>query len=211
MANELEDLNNYARQELAWAQTQATALTGIENSLGSWPTQFDEMLSGLAGDIGSAVAAAIPDRSSVSVSVSAPSTPYSPDKSGNYWDLKAAQNIPGSASITDPNLPAFATGGDHLGGWRIVGERGPELEATGPSRIFNAIDTQRILSGGRSAGTDPALLALIESLVASNQRLEAEVAALRSERSSADKVANKKRDDQIKATKKVGKSAVETV
>ncbi len=211
MKGELEDLSNYARQELAWAQAQANSLTGIEGALGSWPTQFDEMLSGLAGDIGSAVAAAIPDRSSVSVSVSAPSTPYSPDKNGSYWDLKAAQNIPGGASITDPNLPAFATGGDHLGGWRIVGERGPELEATGPSRIFNAMDTQRILSGGSSSVSDPALLALIESLVASNERLEAEVAALRSDRSHADKVANKKRDDQIKATKKVGKSAVETV
>ena len=211
MNGELEDLGNYARQELAWAQTQANSLTGIEGALGSWPTQFDEMLSGLAGDIGSAVAAAIPDRSSVSVSVSAPSTPYSPDKSGNYWDLKAAQNIPGSASITDPNLPAFATGGDHLGGWRIVGERGPELEATGPSRIFNAMDTQRILSGSNSAGSDPALLRLIESLVASNQRLEAEVALLRSDRSSADKDANDKRDKLIKATKHAGRQKQEVI
>jgi len=34
-------------------------------------------------------------------------------------------------------LPAFAAGGDHFGGLRIVGETGPELEATGPSRITN--------------------------------------------------------------------------
>lgn len=32
-------------------------------------------------------------------------------------------------------LPRFADGGMHRGGLRIVGERGPELEATGPSRI----------------------------------------------------------------------------
>lgn len=31
--------------------------------------------------------------------------------------------------------PGFASGGLHSGGWRVVGERGPELEATGPSRI----------------------------------------------------------------------------
>lgn len=35
-------------------------------------------------------------------------------------------------------VPGFATGGMHSGGWRVVGENGPELEYTGPSRIFNA-------------------------------------------------------------------------
>jgi phage-related minor tail protein len=44
----------------------------------------------------------------------------------------------------------FAKGGDHRGGLRIVGEEGPELEATGPSRIFNADQTRRMLSGGGS-------------------------------------------------------------
>jgi len=43
--------------------------------------------------------------------------------------------------------PRFATGGQHLGGLRIVGERGPELEATGPARYFTAAQTQRMLSG----------------------------------------------------------------
>lgn len=32
--------------------------------------------------------------------------------------------------------PGFATGGVHAGGLRVVGERGPELEFTGPSRII---------------------------------------------------------------------------
>lgn len=43
-------------------------------------------------------------------------------------------------------IPGFATGGDHRGGWRIVGENGPELEATGPARIFNASQTREILT-----------------------------------------------------------------
>jgi hypothetical protein len=34
-------------------------------------------------------------------------------------------------------VPAFADGGFHSGGWRVVGERGPELEFTGPSRIVS--------------------------------------------------------------------------
>ncbi|MDX9843921.1 MAG: phage tail length tape measure family protein [Aquabacterium sp.] len=60
--------------------------------------------------------------------------------------------------ISDPTkrlgkIPGFATGGDFAGGLRIVGERGPELELTGASRIFNADQTARMLSnvsGGRA-------------------------------------------------------------
>lgn len=42
-------------------------------------------------------------------------------------------------------VPAFATGGMHAGGLRLVGENGPELEYTGPSRIFNAGQTSNML------------------------------------------------------------------
>src|SRR5690606_27392447 len=38
---------------------------------------------------------------------------------------------------TNDGIPAYALGGDHSGGLRIVGERGPELELTGPSRIMS--------------------------------------------------------------------------
>lgn len=49
-------------------------------------------------------------------------------------------------------LLGFAGGGDHTGGWRVVGERGPEIEATGPARIFNAQQTREILSGNSGNG-----------------------------------------------------------
>lgn len=42
-------------------------------------------------------------------------------------------------------IPGFAGGGLHSGGWRIVGENGPELEATGPARIFNTNDTANMM------------------------------------------------------------------
>jgi hypothetical protein len=48
----------------------------------------------------------------------------------------------------------FADGGYHSGGLRIVGERGPELELTGLSRIFNATQTRDILSGAGNRGGD---------------------------------------------------------
>jgi len=63
----------------------------------------------------------------------------------------------------------FASGGDHGGGLRLVGERGPELEATGPSRIFNASKTREMLSGGGgntyyidARGQDPAVVQNLE-------------------------------------------------
>lgn len=52
------------------------------------------------------------------------------------------------AALTGQSVPAFASGGSFGGGLRIVGENGPELEATGPSRIFTASQTRSILSGG---------------------------------------------------------------
>ncbi|MFE8644122.1 hypothetical protein ACFX58_03445 [Sphingomonas sp. NCPPB 2930] len=60
-------------------------------------------------------------------------------------------------------LPAFKNGGNHLGGARLVGEEGPEIEVTGPSRIFSAADTRRMLSGG-DGGSAAAVEASIRAL-----------------------------------------------
>lgn len=62
-------------------------------------------------------------------------------KGGNLASL-------GSAFLSFFGVPGFAGGGDHAGGARIVGERGPELEFTGPSRIVNASRTRDMLKGG---------------------------------------------------------------
>ena len=48
-------------------------------------------------------------------------------------------------------VPGYVSGGDFGGGLRLVGENGPEIEATGPSRIFNADQTRSMMSGGGSA------------------------------------------------------------
>jgi phage-related minor tail protein len=73
-------------------------------------------------------------------------------------------------------IPGFATGGLHKGGLRIVGEEGPELELTGPSRIFNASQTAEILRGGPGGHT-----ARLEALV---ERLTQEVTQLRRDNSA---------------------------
>lgn len=65
------------------------------------------------------------------------------------------------AALKGEQIPAFASGGYHLGGLRLVGENGPELEATGPSRIWNAQQTQAFLGGGGGASA-----ARLEALIA---------------------------------------------
>lgn len=80
------------------------------------------------------------------------------------------------AALTGRSVPAFALGGSHTGGARIVGEFGPELEVTGPSRIYNASQTRSMLAG---AGDSSAVVTELQSL-----RLE--VAALRSESRAGD-------------------------
>ncbi|TWI69062.1 uncharacterized protein DUF4214 [Pseudoduganella lurida] len=41
----------------------------------------------------------------------------------------------------------FASGGSHAGGWRVVGENGPELENTAPSRIYSNSASSDLFGG----------------------------------------------------------------
>ena len=80
--------------------------------------------------------------------------------------MKAAQKSDEYKKLN--GIPGFAAGGDHSGGWRIVGENGPELEATGAARIFNAQQTRN-------------LMGQLSSPSESNAVLVAELRAVRSE------------------------------
>ncbi|WP_313074442.1 phage tail length tape measure family protein [Melaminivora sp.] len=68
-------------------------------------------------------------------------------------------------------VPGFASGGLHAGGLRVVGERGWELEATGPARIWN----QEQLAGALGGRDNSRMERLIEALTAEVQRLCARV------------------------------------
>jgi hypothetical protein len=61
--------------------------------------------------------------------------------------LSSINNLMADFFGASGRVPAFASGGYHSGGMRLVGERGPELEVTGPSRIYNAQQTKGMLSG----------------------------------------------------------------
>lgn len=60
---------------------------------------------------------------------------------GNIWSV-----LLGSIA-SSLGIPGFAGGGQHAGGLRVVGEKGPELEYTGPSTILPADLTRSIMSG----------------------------------------------------------------
>ena len=109
---------------------------------------------------------------------------------GNYYgDVLAAAAAAG--------VPAFALGGNHAGGARLVGERGPELEVTGPARIFNAAQTAQLLAGGGNA-----------ELVAEMRAMRIEMAALR--RAATDTADSTKRMDKTLTTVTRGGDAMQT-
>lgn len=68
---------------------------------------------------------------------------------------RLAADLEGTATVVASrnglSIPAFASGGVHVGGWAMVGELGPELAYLPPARIYNAGETRSLLSG---AGND---------------------------------------------------------
>jgi hypothetical protein len=90
--------------------------------------------------------------------------------------MKAAQKSDEYKKLN--GIPGFATGGDHSGGWRIVGENGPELEATGAARIFNAQQTRSLMGQLSSPSESNAVL------VAELRAVRAELQLLREENSA---------------------------
>jgi hypothetical protein len=86
---------------------------------------------------------------------------------GNAAEIRNAKNDARAAILKEGNIPAFANGGMHKGGMRLVGERGPEIESTGPSRIFSNKDTSSMFKNPE----------LVEEI----RGLRSEVAGLRSE------------------------------
>lgn len=79
------------------------------------------------------------------------------------------------------SIGQFATGGFHNGGLRIVGENGPELEMTGPSRIWSAQQTSNFMSAANSNSSAETLREL--------QALRQEVSQLRAGQNQGNQIA----------------------
>ena len=99
--------------------------------------------------------------------------------------LNGIMGLPGmdglASAIGGMLTPRFADGGHHTGGLRLVGERGPELEATGRARIWTAEQTRKMLNPQQQAtaspltqqgGTSTIKVELSRDLIGSHRRLE---------------------------------------
>lgn len=91
----------------------------------------------------------------------------------DYAGLVAAINKDAKAN-GELKIPGFSSGGSFSGGLRLVGENGPELEVTGPSRIYNANQTAAMLSGG--GGNSAELVAEVRQLRTENRQAQFQIA-----------------------------------
>jgi hypothetical protein len=87
------------------------------------------------------------------------------------WAVSAIANSAEAQALK--SIRGFASGGMHMGGLRLVGENGPEIEATGPSRIYSAPQTRAMLANDNSA-----VVAELRELRAENARLSKAVERL---------------------------------
>lgn len=143
---------SYAALQTQFAITTAQARAGSQDAAGQLPDlsrALSDMAANMAGSaedlarMQGATAASLEEtvrllaRFSPTVAAALPTFTV-----GGY-------SVPASSPFTiGPHTPAFADGGYHTGGVRLVGEAGPELEVTGPSRIWSAEQTRALLSGG---------------------------------------------------------------
>lgn len=140
-----------------------------------------QAMAGLQGVIGGAQANPIVGATSDIASAYQQLLGRAPDKAGlAYWQSMIASGASLDA-IRDAimggdeykklrGVPGFAAGGSFGGGVRLVGELGPEVEATGPARIHS---TRSLVDALRSPSSNS------EALVAEVKALRAEVQALR--------------------------------
>lgn len=155
-----ERFDAYMKTALARAEAIATRLDTLAPS--SYEQTSLDLLGGIDAALASLEAAGIVANDSVVAAINA-------SKDQTVQGLRAVV-----AALTGQAVPAFASGGYHAGGLRLVGENGPELEVTGPARIFDASTTRQMLTSQKVGASETALLARIDALVA-------EVAAMRAE------------------------------
>jgi lambda family phage tail tape measure protein len=164
---------------LAQAQAQIDALNGVDTSVISVRDAVNAMNAAVAGAI-NALAASY---ASGGLNPPGAGTGYTGSGGGvGYNDINSIFNdvLGRDASTTDAaywaglaagktaeqlaaaikadaqangELPKFAMGGFHSGGIRLVGENGPEIEATGPARYWSASKSAAALNGASSSQT----------------------------------------------------------
>ncbi|MBX9404830.1 phage tail tape measure protein [Pseudomonas baetica] len=176
--------------QLAFAQAQMDALNGVDNSVMGVTAAINAMnlavVAALAGITGKASDGTSTNNGTLIDSVYQSLLGREADAAGkDYWQGQLAsgaitydqlaQAIANAAKEKGQaiKVPGYASGGDFGGGLRLVGENGPELEVTGPSRIFNANQTASMLRGG---GDNAALLSELKQMREENKSQRFQIA-----------------------------------
>ena len=176
--------------QLAFAQAQMDALNGVDNSVMGVTAAINAMnlavVAALAGITGKASDGTSTNNGTLIDSVYQSLLGRDADAAGkDYWQGQLAsgaitydqlaQAIANAAKEKGQaiKVPGYASGGDFGGGLRLVGENGPELEVTGPSRIFNANQTASMLRGG---GDNAALLSELKQMREENKSQRFQIA-----------------------------------
>ncbi|WP_138725673.1 DUF4214 domain-containing protein [Pseudomonas lactis] len=190
-------------QQLEFAQAQMDAFNGIDTSVKSVEAAIKALNGSLIASLaakpatgaGSAMANTAANNATVvdtlyqqlfGRTADAGENKYWADRlgSGNLPYAEIVANMTQYASAADKarmaalaagKVPGYASGGDFGGGLRLVGENGPELEVTGPSRIFNANQTASMLNGGGGNGE---LIAEVRQLRTENRQAQFQIVKL---------------------------------
>lgn len=152
-------------KQLEKAQAQVDALNGVDNSVISVGAAVQALSAAVVAalavqDKGAASANNYENNAKILEAVYQVALGRGVDPSGMAsWTAELASGRVTYATLLDTianaakangekvKIPGYASGGMFGGGWRVVGEQGPELEATGRSRIHSASATQGIFAG----------------------------------------------------------------
>ncbi len=138
MVAQMQELNPVTQEAIETTAQYIAEMNGVPSAADELMSAFEMMSTGVY-DLASATNGAV--GSMIATAASLGSTVYG---SVNMGVDQTSQDLFGNGG---GDGGGFATGGIHSGGWRMVGERGRELEYTPPSRIFNNTDTNSIMNG----------------------------------------------------------------
>lgn len=174
--------------QLAFAQSQLDALNGVDTTVQSVKDAVDRMNSAVvaalaAQAVGAATGNTYDNNAALLESVYQRVLGRSVEAGGlSFWSSLLANGSVTYGTLVDEiakggkahgetvKVPGYAAGGNFGGGLRLVGENGPELEVTGPSRIFDARTTAAMLNGG---GSDAAVVVELRAVRAELELIKA--------------------------------------